>query len=133
ELILEIREGDCAERCGDDDLLRLEPFIELEAGRRQVLEQALEFRLVARKVGARRMGRDEAPEIERLAALEAVDAEVDQRLFDPAAEVEGGLVVARSGRFEAELRDLLLDLSRYRAVAGHIGRDRLLRRSEIDR
>ena len=40
------------------------------------------------KVGAGGVSRKQAPEIERLAALEAVDAEIDQRLFRPAAEID---------------------------------------------
>ena len=91
ELILDVRQRDRADRRGDDGLLRLDPLVELEAGRRQFLEQALELRLVAGKIGASRVSGQEAPEVERLAALEAVDAKIDQRLVRPAAEVDRGV------------------------------------------
>src|SRR3984957_11697621 len=110
KLIFEIPESDRAHRCGDDRLLRFDPLVELEARRRQLLEQALEFRLVAGEIGARGVSRKQAPEVERLAALEAVDAKTDQRLFRPAAEIDRGFIVAGSDRFEAELGDLLLHL-----------------------
>ena len=75
EPIFDIRQSDRADRRGDDGLLRLDPLVELEAGRRQLLEQALQLRLVRGEVGARRVSSQQAPEVERLAALEAVDAE----------------------------------------------------------
>ena len=86
-----------AERSGDDGLLRFDPLVELEAGRRQLLEQALELRFVRGEIGSRGMSRKQAPEVERLAALEAVDAEIDQRLFRPAAEVDRRRIVAVAG------------------------------------
>jgi hypothetical protein len=87
-----------AERSGDDGLLRFDPLVEFEPRRRQLLEQALEFRLVVGEVGARGVRRKQAPEVECLAALEAVDAKTDQRFFRPAAEINRGFIVAGSNR-----------------------------------
>ena len=130
--ILDVRQRDCAQGRGDDGLLRLDPLVEFEAGGGQVLEQALELRLVAGEVGARRVRRKQAPKVEGLTALEAVDAKIDQRLFYPCAEIDRSIVCAGPRRLEADVGNVLLRRRRHRIVGAGGGRDRLLNGAEID-
>ena len=129
---IEVRQRDCAQGRGDDGLLRLDPLVEFKAGGRQFLEQALALRFVGGEVGALRVRRKQAPKVEGLATLEAIDAKIDQRLFHPGAEIDRGVVFAGPHRLEADVGNVLLRRRRHRIVGAGGGRDGLLNGAEIN-
>jgi hypothetical protein len=118
---------------GDQHLLRLDPFGELEAGGRQFLQHSLQLALVGGKICAPRMGSYKAPQVECFATLEALNANTDQRLVRSPADAERSVIPPDPGRFEDDVGNVLFHLRRNRAVAADRGRDVLLNRAEIDR
>ncbi len=111
---LEGAERDRAVGRGDHELRGFAALGEFQPRRGELLQQALELRLVRGEIVA--VGGEQAREVERLARLQAVGADMERGLVEPAAGVDRLAVLGRAGDPEGDVVDLLLDRGRDRPV-----------------